>query len=91
LTPELTNSWEADGDAESVVLADGTWMTAACCADIVGKSSFPLYYTFNESSLNFTTVATSTDGQFDDFDEQGFTPVSYTHLDVYKRQLLSRY
>lgn len=73
LTPELTNSWEADGDAESVVLADGTWMTAACCADIVGKSSFPLYYTFNESSLNFTTVATSTDGQFDDFDEQGFT------------------
>ncbi len=73
ITPEITNSFEADGDAESVVLANGTWMTAACCAKIVGRSTFPLYYTFNESTLNFTTVATSTDGQFDDFDEQGFT------------------
>jgi hypothetical protein len=73
ITPEVTDSWDADGDAESVVLANGTWMTAACCAEIVGKSTFPLYFTFNESSLNFTTVATSSDGQFDDFDEQGFT------------------
>src|ERR1700678_4445476 len=36
LTPEITNTWDADGDAESVVLANGTWLTAACCAKIAG-------------------------------------------------------
>ncbi|MGA7216801.1 MAG: hypothetical protein WBX38_00720, partial [Candidatus Sulfotelmatobacter sp.] len=73
LTPEITSSWRADGDAESVVLPNGTWMTAACCAKIQGKSTFPLYFNFNESALDFTDEATATDGQFDDFDEQAFT------------------
>lgn len=73
LTPEITNTWDADGDAESVVLANGTWLTAACCAKIAGKSTFPLYFNFDESSLSFTDEASSTDGQFDDFDEQAFT------------------
>jgi hypothetical protein len=72
-TPEVLNSWEADGDSESIVLADGTWMTAACCAAIVGKSAFPLYFNFNESTLNFTGEASSTDGKADDFDEEGWT------------------
>src|SRR5271170_1058071 len=73
LTPEVTSSWEADGDAQSVVLPNGTWMTAACCAKIAGKSTFPLYFYLNESSLNFTGEASSTDGKADDFDEEGWT------------------
>lgn len=72
-TPPVPTSWEAQGDAESVVLPNGTWMLAACCARIVGRSTFPLYFYFDESTLSFTTEANSTDGQFDDFDEQGFT------------------
>ena len=72
-TPPIPDSWEAQGDAESVVLPDGTWMLAACCAKIVGRSSYPLYFYFDESTLSFTTEANSTDGTFDDFDEEGFT------------------
>ncbi|HTU43204.1 MAG TPA: Ig-like domain-containing protein [Candidatus Aquilonibacter sp.] len=72
-TPPIPDSWEAEGDAESVVLPNGTWMLSACCAEIVGHSAYPLYFYFDESTLSFTTEANSTDGQFDDFDEQGFT------------------
>jgi hypothetical protein len=72
-TPPIPSSWRAEGDAEAVVLPNGTWMLSACCAEIAGKSSFPLYFNFDESTLSFTTEATATDGQFDDFDEQGFT------------------
>ena len=43
-----------------------------CCAAIRGNSSFPLYFYFNESTLNFTTEATATSGKFDDFDEEGW-------------------
>jgi len=71
-TPPIPNSWGAEGDSESVVLPDGTWMLAACCAAIVGRSPFPLYFYFNESTLNFTTEATSASGKFDDFDEEGW-------------------
>lgn len=72
-TPPIADSWEAEGDAESVVLPDGTWMLSACCAEIVGRSAFPLYFYFDESTLSFTTEANSGDGQFDDFDEQALT------------------
>ena len=76
-----TNKWSATtppvsggiGDAESVVLPSGTWMLAACCAEISGFTSFPEYYYFDESTLSFTNEASATDGVFDDFDEQGFT------------------
>ena len=61
------------GDAQSVVLSDGTWMLAQCCAIAFGNSTFPVYYTFNESTLSFTTKSTSSDGKNDDFDEEGWT------------------
>jgi hypothetical protein len=74
------NSWTATvapansniGDAESVVLPDGTWVLAECCALAFGRSSFPVYYSFNESTLAFTELANSTDGKNDDFDEEGW-------------------
>ncbi len=61
------------GDAESVVLPDGTWILAECCALAFGDSSFPVYYSFNEGTLSFTELANSTDGKNDDFDEEGWT------------------
>ncbi len=72
LTPEIANSDKADGDAQSVVLPNGTWMTAACCAQYGGFSSYPEYYYFNESSLNFTNEASSSDGETTEFDESGW-------------------
>jgi hypothetical protein len=60
------------GDAESVVLPDGTWMLAECCAIAFGDSTFPVYYYFNEGTLNFTTKASASDGKNDDFDEEGW-------------------
>jgi len=60
------------GDAESVVLSDGTWMLAECCAIAFGNSTSPVYYYFNESTLSFTQMSSSTDGKNDDFDEEGW-------------------
>ncbi len=60
------------GDAESVVLPNGTWMLAECCAIAFSDSSFPVYYYFNESTLSFTSEASSSDGKNDDFDEEGW-------------------
>jgi hypothetical protein len=60
------------GDAQSVVLPNGTWLLAECCAIVFGHSSFPVYYTFNESTLTFTNKASSTDGKNDEFDEEGW-------------------
>ena len=76
----VANTWTATtppansniGDAESVVLPDGTWMLAECCAIVFGHSSFPVYYQFNESTLTFTELASSTDGKNDEFDEEGW-------------------
>jgi len=50
------NTWTATtapassniGDAQSVVLPDGTWMLSQCCAIAFGNSTFPVY--FNEST-----------------------------------------
>ena len=75
------NTWTATvapatsniGDAESVVLPNGTWMLAECCAIAFGDSTFPVYYSFNEGTLSFTSLANSTDGKNDDFDEEGWT------------------
>ncbi|MGA9526738.1 MAG: Ig-like domain-containing protein [Terriglobales bacterium] len=72
LTPEITSSYEADGDAQSVVLPNGTWMTAACCAYYSGHASYPEYYYFNEGSLNFTNEASASDGETTEFDESGW-------------------
>ena len=72
LTPEIANSDKVDGDSQSVVLPNGTWMTAACCAKYGGFSSYPEYYYFNESSLNFTNEASASDGETTEFDESGW-------------------
>ncbi|MGA8762285.1 MAG: hypothetical protein WB562_05290 [Candidatus Sulfotelmatobacter sp.] len=74
------NTWTATtapsrsniGDAESVVLPDGTWMLSECCAIAFGDSTFPVYYYFNESTLNFTNKSSASDGKNDDFDEEGW-------------------
>jgi hypothetical protein len=63
---------EAMGDAQSVVLPNGTWMVAACCAQVSGYTAFPDYFYFNESSLNFTSEASSSDGETTEFDESGW-------------------
>src|SRR5215472_13416184 len=60
------------GDAESVVLPNGTWMLAECCAIAFGHSAFPVYYYFNENNLSFTNKASSSDGKNDEFDEEGW-------------------
>jgi hypothetical protein len=61
------------GDAQSVVLPNGTWMLAECCAIAFGDSTFPVYYTFNEAARTFTAKSSATDGKNDDFDEEGWT------------------
>src|SRR5690242_12397846 len=77
------------GDAESVVLADGTWMLAQCCATAFGNSTFPVYYTFNENTRTFTVKSNSSDGKFDDFDEEGWTLLpngTFLTVDAYTNQ-----
>lgn len=76
----VANTWTSTaapfrhvGDAESVVLPDGTWMLADCCALAFGDATYPLYAYFNESTLNFTVEANATDGKADDFDEEGWS------------------
>ena len=72
ISPEVPASWQADGDAQSVVLPNGTWMTAACCAKYAGDTTYADYFYFNESSLNFTSEASASDGETTEFDESGW-------------------
>jgi hypothetical protein len=72
-TAPFASGVESIGDAESVVLPNGTWMLAACCAFLSGASPEPDYFYFNESTLTFTSEANSTDGKADEFDEEGWT------------------
>jgi hypothetical protein len=72
-TAPFASGVEGIGDAESVILPNGTWMLAACCAKVSGASAYPDYFYFNESSLNFTSEASSSDGKADEFDEEGWT------------------
>ncbi len=77
----VANKWKATtapanssiGDPESVVLPNGTWMLAECCAEVFGHSSFPVYYTLNEATGVFTAISNATDGKKDAFDEEGWT------------------
>jgi hypothetical protein len=70
-TPPIASANQAFGDAESVVLPNGTWMVAACCAEGRG-SSIPQYYYFNEGTLDFTSEASGSDGVTSEFDESGW-------------------
>jgi hypothetical protein len=67
-----TPPYGALGDAESVVLSNGTWMLAACCSQYQGYTPFPDYFYFNENTLNFTTEASANDGETTEFDEAGW-------------------
>ncbi len=71
-TPPVPSSGQYFGDAQSVVLPNGTWMVAACCAKVGGYTTYADYFYFNESSLNFTTEASVSDGETTEFDESGW-------------------
>jgi large repetitive protein len=71
-TPPVPSSDQIFGDAQSVVLPNGTWMVAACCAKFQGYTSYADYFYFNESTLNFTTEASASDGETTEFDESGW-------------------
>jgi hypothetical protein len=60
------------GDAESIVLPNGTFMLAACCAQFEGITPYPDYFYFNESTLSYTSMASATDGETTEFDEAGW-------------------
>ena len=70
--PPIPNSLEAFGDAQSMVLPNGTWMVAACCSQFVTYTPFPAYFYFNENTLNFTEEGYVGDGGVSEFDESGW-------------------
>jgi hypothetical protein len=57
------SGWANIGDAQSVILADGTYMQADCCSIL---SAF-----FNPSNLTWSAAGIS--GKVDSFDEEGWT------------------
>lgn len=59
------SGWTQIGDAESVVLADGTFMLAACCADPAADALF------NPTTLSWTLTGAPNAG-FNYQDEQGY-------------------
>lgn len=76
----LTNTWKAVsppagwtsiGDAESVVLPNGTYMQANCCTLAFGEAKVPQAAYLNESTLTWTQVKDT--GKQDEFDEEGWT------------------
>lgn len=58
------SGWTTIGDAESTVLANGTYMLASCCA------SPPAAALFNASTLTWTPTGT---GKADSYSEEGWT------------------
>lgn len=56
------SGWGTIGDAQSVILNDGTYMQSNCCA--------PQWAYLNPSNLTWTSF--SNNGKFDVFDEEGF-------------------
>jgi len=69
--PSLPTPWANIGDAESVILPDGTYMQADCCGVALQMESAPLAAYFNEASLSWTELNQST--KFDEYDEEGWT------------------
>ena len=59
------SGWTTIGDAQSVVLANGTYMQADCC-----DFPPPLAALFNPSTLTWTSTGS---GKFDVYDEEGWT------------------
>jgi hypothetical protein len=69
--PTSPTLWATIGDAESIVLPNGTYMQADCCGVALQMQSAPLAAYFNEGTLSWTELNQST--KFDEFDEEGWT------------------
>ena len=69
--PSAPTLWAQIGDAQSVVLANGTYMQADCCGVGLQLQSAPLAAYFNEATLSWTELNQSS--KFDEFDEEGWT------------------
>jgi hypothetical protein len=69
LVPPPTG-WPTIGDAQSVVLADGTYMVADCCGATVGTGPMAARATINGTNVTFTSTGS---GKADDYDEEGWT------------------
>ena len=69
--PSSPTPWATIGDAESVVLPNGTYMQADCCGVALQMQSAPLAAYFDQASLTWTELNQST--KFDEFDEEGWT------------------
>lgn len=69
--PSLPTPWANIGDAQSVVLPNGTYMQADCCGVALQMESAPLAAYFDEASMSWTELNEST--KFDEFDEEGWT------------------
>jgi len=69
--PSTPTPWANIGDAESVILPDGTYMQADCCGVALQMESAPLAAYFDEASMSWTELNQST--KLDEFDEEGWT------------------
>jgi hypothetical protein len=69
--PASPVKWTTIGDAQSVVLPNGTYMQANCCGKVSGGAKIPQAALFDESSLSWTEVKDT--GKADEFDEEGWT------------------
>jgi VCBS repeat protein len=61
--------WNNIGDAQSIVLADGTYLQSDCC-HIAFQGGSPAAALLNATSLAWTSTGT---GKADDYDEEGWT------------------
>jgi hypothetical protein len=69
--PSSPTLWATIGDAEAIVLPNGTYMQADCCGVALQMESAPLAAYFDEGSLTWTELNQSS--KFDEFDEEGWT------------------
>jgi len=69
--PSAPTLWANIGDAESIVLPNGTYMQADCCGVALQMESAPLAAYFNEGTMSWTELNQST--KFDEYDEEGWT------------------
>ena len=69
--PSTPTPWANVGDAESVILPNGTYMQADCCGVALQMQSAPMAAYFNEANMSWTELNQST--KFDEYDEEGWT------------------
>ena len=69
--PSSPTLWANIGDAESVVLPNGTYVQADCCGVALQMQSAPLAAYFNEGTMSWTELNQAT--KFDEYDEEGWT------------------